>query len=230
MTIYDIKGTSYNNRFWWDLWNRYIPNNETYGKFADPMVPMLLLNGDLDPQTPDDWAIYSAKEYGANIDDASSNEQDRYYYTVPNAPHFVMFRSPMINQSDNYDFESCGFWIMKSFINNDDWISDTECTKWMEPIDFEGQTNISKQVAMGVFGIDEVWSIDEDNSNVGGSSNDNEDAIIWVIIIGVVVILIEMLMFAYCDYRKAKNQYDNDNDKDPLLDVPTKPITYTDRY
>ena len=32
---------------------------------------------------------------------------------------------------------------------------------------------------------------------------DNLDPIVWVIVIGVIIMIIEMILFCYCDYRKA---------------------------
>ena len=69
---------SYTDRLWWDIWNRYTPDYDTYGKFADPDMPMLLIQGDLDPQTAVWLALHSADEYGANIDESGVNDRDRY--------------------------------------------------------------------------------------------------------------------------------------------------------
>lgn len=180
-------------------------------------MPMLLLNGDLDPQTPYWWAIDSAIQYGAN----NYNDKDRYYYTIPTAPHFVMFDSPIVNTSSEYDYENCAFIIMKSFINNGNWKPNTDCIKWIEPIDWKGSTNTSKQMAMIYFGTNDMWGIEQ------GTHDTDQDTIIWVIVVGVIIILIVLLLFAYRDYRKRKNEYD---DKAPLLDAPKKPVAYTDKY
>ena len=154
-------------RLYWDEWNKYTPNEETYNKFADPPIPMLLLNGDLDPQTGIEQALYSAQQYGAIINDNDNygNSQKRYFYTIPNAPHFVMFTSPLINYKDNtlhwdHDFETCGFYIIKSFIDPDtDFVPDNKCINWLTPIDWNGDLYVTQLASLNTFGTEDMWNI-----------------------------------------------------------------------
>eukprot|EP01084_Bolivina_argentea_P087764 158513_1 len=221
---YISSGISVNYRLWWDIWNRYPPNEQVYGQYANPSIPMLLLNGNLDPQTPDTWAIHSAEQYNANINDNMPNELNRYYYTFPNTPHFVMFRSPIINSTQESqitgdNLETCGFWIMKSFINRDNnWIPNDSCIDWIEKIDWSGSNNISKLLTMELFGTDDLWDIEQD-------TDDSDTALIWVIVIGLIIIIIEMALFSYCDYKKQLTPQD---DIEPLLDTPK--VAFSERY
>lgn len=162
---YFSSGLTTEFRRWWDDWNKYEVNEEFYNKFADPSMPMLLLNGDLDPQTPYELAIHSAEQYGANIDDNINipNAKNRYFYTIPNAPHFTMFNSRIRNYTDHtlhidLDFETCGMYIIASFINpQNNFIPDNECIHWLNDIDWNGDDDITQQLSSLIFGIDNVW-------------------------------------------------------------------------
>ena len=64
----------------WDSWNKYEPNPSTYNVYADPPIPMLLLNGDLDPQTNIKNGLRAARAYGADIDGEIDLDGNISYY------------------------------------------------------------------------------------------------------------------------------------------------------
>ena len=130
---------------------------DLYNKYSDPQIPILLVNGDLDPQTRVEWAREAAKNFGANTEGVN-----RYYVEFPNAPHGIFFRSPITNYTDNSavyerDFESCGMYVTKSFIEDPYSPPDTRCLDWMLPLDWRVSTNISKEISEVIFGTDNAW-------------------------------------------------------------------------
>ena len=155
-------------RKYWDIWNRYTPNPLIYNKYADPPIPMLLLNGDLDPNTPIQSAMKAAQAYGANIDGDFHTFNNRYFITLPNAPHVVLGKSKINNFTDNQPLdgiiennaETCGMYIIKSFINqNNGYIPDNGCLKWLSDIDFEGTSNVSKNAGAFILGTEDIWGV-----------------------------------------------------------------------
>jgi hypothetical protein len=52
---------------------------------------MLLLNGDLDPQTPLKWADVAAPHF---------NYDKQHFVVVPFAPHGTLFQSPVKNSNN----------------------------------------------------------------------------------------------------------------------------------
>ena len=98
---------------WWDKWNKYTPNPEVYGKYTDTKIPLLFLNGELDPQTPIGGATYAVEKFGAEINvDGDESDSNRFFYSIPNTVHDVMYRSHMRLPSISGQFETCGFIIM----------------------------------------------------------------------------------------------------------------------
>ena len=208
---------------WWPLWNKYIPNDEVYALFANPPIPMLLFNGDLDPQTPIDFGLHSADEYGCNIDDNIVNpDNNKWFYTFPNTPHAAVLTSPITNTSD-YEYETCGLQMIKSFImeSNGSYIPNGNCVNWIKPIDFEGTTDTTQQYSLLIFGTEDIWQIDD-------GSNDAETEIIVIIFVGIFIILIEMALCMYWDYRKQLNSND-DMENQALLTDNNKKVPYSER-
>eukprot|EP00486_Rosalina_sp_Unknown_P012167 CAMPEP_0201592076 /NCGR_PEP_ID=MMETSP0190_2-20130828/190063_1 /ASSEMBLY_ACC=CAM_ASM_000263 /TAXON_ID=37353 /ORGANISM="Rosalina sp." /LENGTH=611 /DNA_ID=CAMNT_0048050677 /DNA_START=578 /DNA_END=2410 /DNA_ORIENTATION=- len=155
----------------------YEPNPLVYNEYADPQIPILILNGDLDPQTQHKYALNLAKEYGANIDNVeTANDKQRYFITMPNAPHYVLFNSDIRNFTDNtiewnHDFETCGLYILKSFLDPDNnYIPNIDCINWLTGIDFEG---VSYHARHSV----DLWGIvtEDNNSSIETTSYDDSD-------------------------------------------------------
>eukprot|EP01084_Bolivina_argentea_P203269 347199_1 len=146
----------------WDIYNKYIPNNTVYNNYGNPSMPMLLLNGDLDPSTPYYWASYVATKYNASIDDIPNGKyyKNRYFLTVPRSTHVTMLGSPMINYTnDEYSRTTCGEYIVKAFIESKDFIPDNSCVNWILPIDWNGVTNTTMQLSEKFFKTTNMWGL-----------------------------------------------------------------------
>jgi len=172
-------------RKYWDIWNRYTPNPLVYNKYADPPIPMLLLNGDLDPATPIKGALIAAQAYGADIDgelaSGTTTSNNRYFLTIPNAPHIVLHNSKIDNFTDvtlglDNDYESCGMYIIKSFIDpNNGYVPDDGCLKWLSDIDFEGTSNVSKQTGSVLFGTGDIWGVQSIDTTITTSTTNQRN-------------------------------------------------------
>ena len=120
---------------------------DLFDGYTDTKIPILLLNGDLDPQTGVKWARNAALKLNAN-----KKGVNRYYIEIPNAPHVILSASPIKNYTDDSpyqterDFESCGMYITKSFIDNPYSKPDTQCLNWLLPLDWKVSMNITKKV------------------------------------------------------------------------------------
>lgn len=161
-TYYVSPGVSSGLRARFDDWNKYIPPLDLYGEYSNPSIPMLLINGDLDPQTTSDLAQDAANNWNANIDG-----NNRYYVELPNVPHGVLLQSSITNYTDysldtEHDFETCGMYIMKSFIDNPYLSPDISCLNWLTPFDWKMETNISKEVSSQWLGTKNAWGEIED--------------------------------------------------------------------
>eukprot|EP00486_Rosalina_sp_Unknown_P006920 CAMPEP_0201574230 /NCGR_PEP_ID=MMETSP0190_2-20130828/18585_1 /ASSEMBLY_ACC=CAM_ASM_000263 /TAXON_ID=37353 /ORGANISM="Rosalina sp." /LENGTH=603 /DNA_ID=CAMNT_0048002213 /DNA_START=22 /DNA_END=1833 /DNA_ORIENTATION=- len=145
----------------WDQWVKYLPPMDLYNKYANPQIPILLINGDLDPMTRVEWARDAALNFGANTDDGNH----RYYVEFPNVVHNVFIKSPMTNYTDysieddeyNRDYETCAFHVVKSFIDDPYSTPDTQCLEWLIPLDWRMSTKISKEISEDGFGITNAW-------------------------------------------------------------------------
>ena len=106
-------------------------------KYEDPLddlwaqsdVPMLMLQGLLDPSTPHDYAIQVGEHYSGEY---------QHFLTFPYSTHNVSSGSPTVR-----DYESprhCGKEIFVNFLRNPTGHLDTSCMENLLPIDFEGTT------------------------------------------------------------------------------------------
>ena len=88
----------------------------------------------------------------------------------------------------SHDFETCGMYIIKSFITNN-YVPNMDCIQWLKDIDWEISTNISKQYASAVFGTTDVWDeLMEYNTTSASTDKASGHDHTWYII-GIVFII-----------------------------------------
>jgi len=126
-----------------DDWDLYAPD-EYYNQYAVSYSnPLLLLNGDLDPQTPLKWATIASSHFRHN---------NQKLVVVPFAPHFTLLTSPV----DNSAFP-CGMQLTASFFLSGGSSIDDSCLSHVQPIDFEGNHHISKVVCKQILNTTSLW-------------------------------------------------------------------------
>jgi pimeloyl-ACP methyl ester carboxylesterase len=124
----------------YDLWPRY--SHDAYvGKYPDTKVPILMMNGTLDPQTPLDFAEEVAKHYGG---------AKQKLVTIPRAAHAVIYQSP----TSLAPHTPCGLTIWRQLLADPEATLDTSCTADVMAHDFQGDA----QLAQFVFGTSSLWS------------------------------------------------------------------------
>lgn len=123
-------------------WPRYNPNNTVgYNEYPTAATtPLLLIEGELDPQTSHAWSLHAMDHY----------KQGQEYYSVPYAPHGAFFFSPYINST-----VSCGMKIATSWLLHGK--ADTSCLSTVLPPDFEGTLERTKTLSNTVFGTTSLW-------------------------------------------------------------------------
>ncbi len=122
-----------------DTWPHYTPDSY-FKQWASQDVPLLMMNGTLDLQTPIEIA-----------DNAEQNltGEHQYFVTIPNGNHGVVSSSPV--QSDGgYD---CGFQILVDYLKHPLQQPDTTCLSDLKPIDFTGEIAYSQYY----FGETDIW-------------------------------------------------------------------------
>ncbi|MBX3222995.1 MAG: alpha/beta hydrolase [Labilithrix sp.] len=124
-------------------WPRY-DADELVGKFATTNVPMLMLAGTLDAQTP----IAQQEKFKPHFAGPKQT-----FVTVPNANHSVVSQSPMRPDIGSTEQRSCGFELLLSFLANPEAPIDTSCTTKIAPIEFARPAD---EVAY-LFGTSEMW-------------------------------------------------------------------------
>jgi hypothetical protein len=128
-----------------DDWPRY-PDDEYVGRWAETGTPLLMMNGDLDPQTPI-WV-------GGRAADHFTGE-NQHFYTIPLAAHCVVGQSPVETEGG----QACGMQIMLSFLADPAAEPDTACLGDLSPVDFAGVPEYVEYL----FGASDLWE------NTGGA-------------------------------------------------------------
>eukprot|EP00029_Vermamoeba_vermiformis_P011787 TRINITY_DN6587_c0_g1_i1.p1 TRINITY_DN6587_c0_g1~~TRINITY_DN6587_c0_g1_i1.p1 ORF type:complete len:525 (+),score=73.78 TRINITY_DN6587_c0_g1_i1:3-1577(+) len=119
-------------------WLTYKPDSLSRNEYYTEDIPTLILQGELDPQTPPIYGIHAKTNY---------NQPHQQLVTIPYAPH----------ETVRNDKASCGAQVMASFLNNPTGDVDTSCTSRVTPIDFEGVTAATKQASKSFFGTPLLW-------------------------------------------------------------------------
>lgn len=108
----------------YDAWPRY-ERDEHVGKYATSSTPMLLMNGSLDPQTPQEFADAVAPHY---------TKPGQSYVVFPRAAHGVTSQSP--TRFERGDGEPCGRTVWEQFVESPTAALDTSCTSRILAHDF----------------------------------------------------------------------------------------------
>jgi len=131
------------------LWNTY--RDERYAqKLPETDIPMLMLNGTTDPQTP----LEIAKKMKLHF-----TGEHQHFVTIPYATHGVLVNSPITppNWAFGGEEQTCGSLLFGQFINDPIGPLDTSCTQMVYPVDFDPTTMNNKLVSEKTFGTDNMW-------------------------------------------------------------------------
>jgi pimeloyl-ACP methyl ester carboxylesterase len=122
----------------WPLYHR----DEYYGKFAKTSVPLLMLNGTLDPQTPLKVATPTGEYFKG---------ENQHFIVIPYAAHTTLTQSPM-----DAEYHSCGAELILQFFQAPTKPIDPSCVDLVLPLDFRGTADVTKLL----FGTDAPFSDD----------------------------------------------------------------------
>ena len=122
-------------------------SDEFFHKWASEDVPILMLNGTLDLQTPLEIAM-NARE--------NLSGPHQYFIEVPYANHGVVSSSPV----KTLFAHDCGMQIMLDYMKDPTIEPDTSCLADLKPVDFHG----NPLIALYVMGTLNIWG------NIGGGN------------------------------------------------------------
>lgn len=120
---------------------RYTPNPATAMKFASPKVPVLVLVGTLDPNTPHGLGPWIVDGLGSNA----------RLLTVPYSAHgTVNYQAPCVN--------SIAFNFLLAFGSTSAADVDTSCMSTIQAPDFDGRLDATQQLAKTYYGTTDLWN------------------------------------------------------------------------
>ena len=122
------------------IWPKY--HSDLVG-LAWPTVelPMLMLSGGLDPQTPSVVGLPTVEHFVG---------PHQTLIEVPRAGHAVLLQSPI---GEVLGTETCGARLVAQFLSSPDGAIDTLCVDQVAALDFSGE----RTVVSAVFGFDNAW-------------------------------------------------------------------------
>ncbi len=124
----------------YDVWPRYTPD-EYKGKWAASSVPILVLQGQLDPATPEFSAVRVKEHYeGAH----------QTFVSMPYAGHTVTGGSPT---AQTWITSDCAGALVGAFWMAPNATLDTSCTTRVLPFQFKGIAGANEQL----FGEQDIW-------------------------------------------------------------------------
>jgi pimeloyl-ACP methyl ester carboxylesterase len=125
-----------------DLWPAY-PDDVFVDQWAETSIPILMMNGDLDPQTP----IWVAAPAGEQL-----NAANQQFVLVPRSAHCVAVSTPVAQPGD----QPCGLSLMLSFLGDPNATVDQSC---IATIPVESFTGVAEN-NLYVFGTTDLWEND----------------------------------------------------------------------
>ncbi len=131
-------GLGYDRNDYYLGWPRYSdPLDDTW---AESDVPMLMLQGELDPSTP----LFFAQDVGEHF-----GGEHQHWTQFPYSPHNVISGSPL---SHDPHAEHCGERLFYDFLLDPRGELDSACVNEVAPLDFEGLV-----YAPYIFGTEDYW-------------------------------------------------------------------------
>ncbi len=130
--------TSINSIAIFDRWPRY-PRDPYADRFASTRVPMLMMNGTLDPSTAPSLAAKAKAQF---------NAPNQHYVELPDVPHGVLHNSPMTTPN-----KLCGIELLLQFVEAPEAGLDLSCVDQLLPLDLQGQPGLSQHF----FGTAELY-------------------------------------------------------------------------
>ena len=127
-------------------WPPY-PLDSCADRFPDTEIPILILNGDLDPNTHVDLARFAAEAY---------DKPYQNLVVLPGVPHGAIFESRI--QADYHDkVNTCAMELALQFFEGPEKSLDLSCLAQLIQPDFSGTTQRALEAAEAGFGRDSVW-------------------------------------------------------------------------
>ena len=116
-------------------------------RFPDTDLPILILNGDLDPNTHVDLARFAAEAY---------DKPHQKIVVLPGVPHAAIFESRI--QADYHDkINTCAMELALQFFEDPEKSQDLSCLDQLIQPDFSGSTPRALEAAKAGFGRNSVW-------------------------------------------------------------------------
>ena len=125
-------------------WPAY-PLDGCADRFPDTETPILILNGDLDPNTYVDLARFAAEAY---------DKPHQRLVVMPGVPHGAIFESRM-EAGDTIN--TCAMELALQFFDDPEKSLDRSCLAQMIQPDFSGTTPWALEAAKAGFGRDSMW-------------------------------------------------------------------------
>jgi hypothetical protein len=121
-------------------------------------IPILMLQGDLDPQTPYEQALETRDNFQG---------QYQYFFTLKEVPHVTVMYSQteeslqkLVSGESDFLLYTCGAQILWSFIQNPNERPSDECMDSLYQIDFSNESPLNQVVAFDAFGSAGLWGVD----------------------------------------------------------------------
>ena len=128
------------------LWPKY--SLDPYvGRLPNASLPILLLSGELDPETNQGDSLWAASRF--------LQASSQGFVSIPYGPHGVL-----LTQASNSEVP-CGVQIMSSFLEAGEHgfaQVNTTCVRYLLPPDFEGKLNTTQLLSMQYFGTASFWT------------------------------------------------------------------------
>jgi pimeloyl-ACP methyl ester carboxylesterase len=121
-------------------WPKYAPDAFVRA-YANTTVPMLMLNGTLDAQTPIETASLMQPKFTA---------PHQTFVTIPTANHGTLFQSPVKTEGE----PPCGFTIMMSFLDDPTVAPNLACLNDLASLSFNPPSSLGN----AFFGTPNIWT------------------------------------------------------------------------
>lgn len=133
----------------WKAWPRY-KTDALFGSWPRTgSIPMLLMNGDFDSQTPFRQAAVARAVY------TQQGDPNVMLARFHGSPHGTPFYSPVHNPSA----QPCGMKVFGSFVRSGGRTADTSCLADLDPFDWMGRTPQVRALGTYFLGTADIWEL-----------------------------------------------------------------------